>query len=111
MIGYLYALAGVIIAGFAQIFLKKGAMRPHISFIRDYLNPHVIIGYFMMALTVFCPMLAFNTGLNYLNVTIIEAVGFIFVPVLSRLIFKEKFTKVKMLGFAVIIAGIAVYYL
>ena len=111
MSGYVYAIAAIPIAAFSQILLKKGAMRPHISFIRDYLNAPVIMGYFLMALTVLCPMLAYRDGLDYMNVTILEAVNFVLVPVLSRIIFKEKFTGLKILGFMLIIAGVVVYYI
>ena len=107
---YLVILAGVMIAAFSQILLKKGAMRPHVSFIKDYLNAPVIIGYFMMAASVVCSMIAYR-GVDYMNVPVMEAVGFIVVPVLSYFFFGEKFTKNKVVGIALIFAGIAVYYL
>lgn len=107
---YLIILLGTTIAAFSQVLLKKGAMRPHISFIRDYLNAPVIIGYFMMAASVVCSMIAYR-GVDYMNVPVIEAVGFIFVPVLSYFFFGEKFTRNKVLGIVLIFAGIAVYYL
>jgi len=103
-------LLGVLIAAFSQILLKKGAMRPHISFIRDYLNAPVIIGYFMMAAALVCSMIAYR-GVPYMNVPVMEAVGFIVVPVLSYFFFGEKFTKNKVIGTLLIFAGIAVYYL
>lgn len=107
--GYLLlALSGAIIAGFSQILLKKGAMRPHISFIRDYLNWHVITGYAMMFLALMCSMFAYR-GINYMSVQIVEAVGYIFVPVLSYFFFREKFTKNKILGIIIIVTGMIIY--
>lgn len=109
--GYLVVLLGVVIAGFSQVLLKKGAMRPHISFIRDYLNPPVMIGYVLMVLTVVCSMIAYRFDINYMSVPMLESVSFIFVPVLCRIFFKEKFSKMKLLGFALILLGVAVYYI
>lgn len=102
------AVLGVVIAGFSQILLKKGAMRPHISFIRDYLNAPVIIGYMMMFISVLTSMIAYR-GLPMMTVPIIEALGFVLVPVLSYFFFKEKFTKTKIIGIVIIILGIIIY--
>jgi len=107
---YLIAACGVIVASFSQVLLKVGANRPHISFIRDYLNVPVIVGYVMMALSVVCSMIAYR-GVNYMSVPVIESIGFILVPVLGYFFFKEKFTKNKVVGIIFIMAGIAVYYL
>ena len=102
------AFVSVTVAGFSQILLKKGAMRPHISFLKDYLNAPVIIGYTMMFMAVLASMIAYR-GLPMMTVPIIEALGYILVPVLSYFFFKEKFTKNKVIGILVIIVGIIVY--
>ncbi len=102
------AVISVTIAGFSQILLKKGAMRPHISFIRDYLNPPVFTGYVLMFLSVLATMFAYR-GINYMSVQIIEAFGYVLVPVLSYFFFKERFTKNKIIGIVIIIAGMLVY--
>lgn len=106
---YLVAITGVLVAAFSQVLLKAGANRPHISFIKDYLNAPVIIGYAMMALSVVCSMVAYR-GVSYMSVPVIESVGFILVPVLGYFFFKEKFTKNKIIGILFIMAGIEVYY-
>ena len=110
IIYYLIVILGVVVAAFSQILLKKGAMRPHVSLIKDYLNAPVIIGYIMMAASVVCSMIAYR-GVDYMTVPVLEAIGFILVPVLSYLFFKEKFTRNKIIGIILIFAGIAVYYL
>lgn len=107
---YGIVILGVTIASFSQVLLKKGAMRPHISFIRDYLNAPVIIGYIMMALSVVCSMIAYR-GVDYMSVPVLEAIGFILVPLLSYIFFREKITRNKVIGIILIFAGIAVYYL
>ena len=107
---YWIVILGVVVAAFSQILLKKGAMRPHKSFIGDYLQAPVIIGYIMMAASVVCSMIAYR-GVDYMTVPVLEAIGFILVPILSYFFFGEKFTKNKVLGIALIFAGIAVYYM
>ncbi len=110
MLYYGIVITGTIVASFSQILLKKGAMRPHVSFIRDYLNVPVIAGYMMMMFSVVCSMTGLR-GIDFLNVPVIEATGFVLVPVLSYIFFKEKFTKYKIAGIAFIIAGMIVYYI
>ncbi len=104
----LIAATSVTVAGFSQILLKKGAMRPHISFIRDYLNAPVISGYFLMFVSVLATMFAYR-GLNYMTIQVVEALGYILVPILSYIFFREKFTKYKVIGIMIIIAGMLVY--
>ena len=50
-------------------------------------------------------------GMEFTNVQIIEATGYIMVLILSYFFFREKITKRKVLGMLCIFAGIAVYYL
>ena len=104
----LIAISGVVIAGFSQILLKKGAMREHVSFLDDYLNLPVISGYTLMFAAVLVGMLSYR-GVQYMTVQIIESLGYILVPVLSYFFFGEKFTKNKVIGIAIILIGIAVY--
>ena len=102
------AVVSVTIAGFSQILLKKGAMRPHKSILDDYLNVPVISGYALMFTSVLATMFAYR-GVRYMTIQIIESLGYILVPVLSYIFFKEKFTRTKVIGIIIIIAGIAVY--
>lgn len=106
---FVLAVLSVVIAGFSQILLKKGAMREYSSFIREYLNGYVITGYFMMFISLFITMLAYR-GMDFMNVPVIEAVGYILVPVLSFLFFKEQFTRKKVIGICLILNGIFIYY-
>jgi drug/metabolite transporter (DMT)-like permease len=78
--------------------------------IREYLNPYVICGYGMMFLSMFLTIIAYS-GMEFTNVQIVEATGYIMVLLLSRFFFREKITGRKILGMAFIFAGIAVYYL
>lgn len=105
----LILILSVIIASFAQILLKKSAAKTYSSPIREYLNVYVICGYGMMFLSMFITVLAYR-GLDFSNVPVIESLGYVVVMLLSYLFFKEKITKRKILGMAVILLGIFVYY-
>lgn len=103
-------LISVTIASFSQILLKKSAEKTYDSWIREYLNVYVICGYGMMFVSMFLTIIAY-AGMEFTNVQIIEATGYIMVLILSYFFFKEKITKRKILGMLCIFAGIAVYYL
>ncbi len=107
---YALGILSVVIASCSQILLKKGAMKQYDSFIREYLNLYVISGYLFMFGSVFLTMIVYR-GMNFMNVPVLEAIGYVLVPVLSYLFFKEKLTKKKVAGIACILAGIFVYYL
>ena len=100
----------VLIASFSQILLKKSAQKTYSSFIREYLNPYVIFGYGMMFVSMFLTIIAY-AGMEFTNVQIVEATGYIMVLILSYFFFREKITKRKLLGMLFIFGGIAVYYL
>lgn len=97
-------------AAFAQILLKKSAEKTYTSPIKEYLNAYVIFGYGLMFLSMFITIMAYS-GLEFTNVPVIESLGYIVVMFLSYLFFKEKITKRKLLGMAVIMAGIFIYYM
>lgn len=103
-------LLSVVIASCSQILLKKSAIKKYDSIIKEYLNPLVIIGYGMMVLSTITTILAYR-GLEYKNGPVIESSGYILVMILSYFFFREKITKKKLLGNAIILLGIFVFYL
>ncbi len=106
----LILILSVVIASFSQILLKKSAEKTYSSFWREYLNPYVVFGYGMMFVSMFLTIIAY-AGMEFTNVQIVEASGYIMVLILSRLFFREKITKRKLLGMLFIFGGIVVYYL
>lgn len=88
---------------------KKSAAKTYSSPIKEYLNVYVICGYGMMFLSMFITVMAYR-GLDFSNVPVVESLGYVVVMLLSYLFFKEKITKKKLLGMAVILCGIFVYY-
>jgi len=106
----LLALLSVVIASFSQVMLKLGAGKTYNSKIGEYLNVYVITGYGMLFVSMVITIIAYS-HLSYLSVPVVEAVGYVLVPVLSYFIFKEKLTKRKILGILFILTGIVIYYL
>ena len=106
----LIALLSVCIASFSQVMLKMGAGKKYNSKIREYLNVYVITGYGMLFVSMLLTIVAYSR-LSYLSVPVVEAVGYVLVPLLSYFFFKEKLSKRKMVGILFILAGIFVYYL
>ena len=105
----LILILSVVVASFAQILLKKSDAKTYSSPIKEYLNVYVICGYGMMFLSMFITVMAYR-GLDFSNVPVVESLGYVVVMLLSYLFFKEKITKKKLLGMAVILCGIFVYY-
>lgn len=105
----MFALSSAV-AAFAQVLLKKSAAKEHGSFIKEYLNPYVIIGYGMMFLGMLMCVIAYR-HVEYKNGPVMESLGFIWVMLLSRLFFGEKITRRKLIGNALILLGIATFYL
>ena len=110
LISYGLLLAGVACAYFSQVLLKKGAMRTWPSFLRQYLNPWVAGGYFLLLCSTTLNIAGLR-GLSFMNGPVMESFGYVFVLLLSRLFFGERITKRKLAGVGCILAGILIYYL
>ena len=101
-------LCSVLISSFSQILLKKSANKTYDTKLGEYLNPLVIVAYLLffssMLITMYC--------YRFVDVSagpILESAGYIFVAVLGYIFLKERFSKKKIIGMAVIIAGIALF--
>ena len=105
----LLLVLSVVVASLSQILLKKSAEKSYQSLLREYLNPWVISGYGMMVVSTLLTVGGY-AGLEYKNGAVIESLGFVLVMLLSRLFFREKITKKKLIGNALILLGIVVFY-
>lgn len=63
-----------------------------------------------MVISTILTIIAFR-GLDYKNGPIIESLGYIFILFLGRWFLQEKITKKKVIGNALILIGIAVFYI
>lgn len=103
-------IISVAVASVSQIILKKASSEEHTSFLKEYLNVKVIVGYGLLVLSTILTIIAFK-GLDYKNGPIIESLGYIFVMILSKVILKEKITKKKVIGNVLILLGIFTFYI
>lgn len=101
-------LFAVVLAGFGQIALKKGALERNRSLLRQYVNMHVVLGYFLMLCSMGMVSVAYR-GIPLKAGPVLDSLGFIIVPVLSYIFFNEKLTRVKGLGFLIIACGVLIF--
>lgn len=103
-------VASVFISSVSQIMLKRSAQKTYESKLKEYLNPLVIIAYILFFGCTLITMYALKV-VPLSMAPVLEASGYIFVAVLSRIFLKEKISRKKALGLGVIICGILVYAL
>ena len=106
----LLLILAVLVSSISQIILKKSASKTYDSVLKEYLNVYVITGYVLMVISTVLVVLGLK-GVPYKNEPIIESLGYLFVMILSNRLLGEKITKKKVLGNALILIGIAVYYM
>ena len=103
-------LLSVFISSVSQIILKKAANKTYDSPLKEYLNPMVIGAYGLFFCSVILTMLALR-NLPLSMSPILESTGYIFVSVMGYFFLKERFSKRKLMGFALIFAGIFIFNL
>ena len=108
---WILILTSVIVSTFSQIILKKSAKKQYSSALREYLNPYVISGYGMMVLATIFTILAYKFGLEYKSGPVIESLGYVLIMFLSLAFFGERITKKKLIGNALVVLGIVIFYL
>lgn len=108
MITYMFIfLSGVLISAFSQILLKIEASKEHKSVIYEYLNVRVILAYIMFfgatLVTIYCyKVLPLSIG------AMLDSCGYVFVTVLGYFILKEKVSRRKLLGIALVLIGVLI---
>ena len=107
---FLLLILSVIISSFSQILLKRSAQKKYKSFLYEYLNPYVIIGYGMMVVSTILIICAYH-GVEYKNGPVVESLGYILILILSYWFFKEPISKRKLMGNLLVLLGIAIFYL
>ncbi len=102
---------GVFIASVSQILLKQSAQKTGGgSFLSQYLNKYVIIGYLLLFISMLIPFYTYKfVPLKYGSIT--ETTAYVFVMILSAIFLKEKITKKRLIGNLLIICGIIVFSL
>lgn len=107
----LLVVVSVLAAAGAQMLLKQGARKKYPSIVRQYLNLWVIGGYGIMAVSLLLNIFCLGHGVQVKEVSIIESLSFLFVPVLSLFFFNEKITWRKVGAIAIIMLGVVVFFM
>lgn len=103
-------LFSVFISSVSQILLKKAANRTYETPLKEYLNPLVVGAYGLF----FCSVILTMLALKHVPLSmspILESTGYIFVSAMGYIFLKEKFTRRKLCGFALILAGVIIFNL
>lgn len=107
----LLVILNVLVAAGAQMLLKKGATLEWGSFVRQYLNGWVIGGYGVMILAMMANIYAVSNGVMVKEVSIMESLSYLFVPMLSFFLFGERLGWKKMVAVGFIIVGIVLFFI
>ncbi len=97
----------VFISAISQILLKLSAKKEHKNFIREYVNPLVIVAYSIF----FCSSILTIIALKCVPMSlapVIESSGYIFVALLGYICLHETIGKRKAMGIFLIFVGIIV---
>ena len=111
MIYYIVVILSVFAAACAQMLLKQGARKKYIGFWRQYLNPWVIGGYVIMGGSLMLNIWCMSKGVQVKEVSVIESMSYLFVPVLAFILFREKLTVRKICAVAIIIGGVILFFM
>jgi len=103
---FLFAL-GVLISGAVQVMLKRNAARPYTG-VRIILNGVFILSN-LIYFAVFAGSVLLMRYLSLTAATLLNALSYLFVPVLSRAFLKEHISKRTVAGIGLIILGLIVY--
>lgn len=107
---YCLVIFDVFIASLAQLLLKSSTNDQHRSFFTEYLNYKVILGYSIMVISLLLNIYALSKGLQIKEVSIMESLSYLFVPVLSYLTFKEKISLRKIFSIGIIMVGVIIFF-
>ncbi|MCQ2510161.1 MAG: EamA family transporter [Lachnospiraceae bacterium] len=101
-------LVSVFISAVSQIILKTAANKTYDSALKEYLNFRVIFSYGLFFLSTILTMIALKKVPLSMQ-PILESTSYIYVSVMGYFLLKERFSRRKLLGLALILLGIFVY--
>lgn len=107
---YALVIAGVFLSSCSQLLLKKSADTNHDGIISNLMNWRVIIAYTVFLGSLLINITAMHKGVLLKDIPILESLGYVFVPLLSWMILKEKATKRTVICILLILCGIYIFY-
>lgn len=109
--GYVLVLISSLLGVASQMMLKHSARKNYPSWWREYINLWVIGGYGIMVLSLLINLWAIHIGVLAQEVSIIECINYLLIPLAAWLVFKEPITRRKMVAIGIIIVGVIVFFL
>ncbi len=106
----LLVILSVFAAACAQILLKQAARQGYATWWRQYLNGYVVGGYTILLGAMALNIFAMSHGVLVKEVSIIESLSYLFVPLLSFCVFRERITWRKIGATGIIIVGIIIFF-
>lgn len=107
----IYSALVVLACSFSQILLKQAATIRFDRKIQMFLNARVIIAYLILFSSTLLNARLIYQHISMTQISMAEALGYLFVPLLSFLLLKEKMKKEQIIGLILILLGITVYLL
>lgn len=106
----LLMFAGTFFSACSQVLLKQSAGRTYRHPIFEYLNWRVMLSYFIFFVVLLVNTYAY-TRVDLKYGAVIDTFTYVFVMLLSRFLLKERFTRGRVVGNLIIIAGVLIYTL
>lgn len=103
-------LLGTFLSAVSQVLLKKSAMREHETWLAEYLDWRVVLGYLIFVGCTFMTVFSYR-GLPMSVGPILETTGYIYVTIFGVTIFHENLNDKKIVALAIILIGILIYAL
>lgn len=100
-------LAGVLVSAFAQVLLKKSALKQHLSFWSQFLNWRVFTAYSIFVIAIFCSIIAYKEVPLSIG-PILASTEYIFIAFLDRVVFKKHASATTLTGLGLIVIGIVI---
>lgn len=100
----------VVLASLAQILLKWSANDKHAQAWADYLNVKVIGGYALLAVSFLLNIFAMSKGVLVKEVSTLETLSYLLVPLLSWMAFSERLSQRKVWAIICIVLGVIVFF-
>lgn len=107
---YILIVFGVFASACSQLLLKQSADKQYKSWLASMLNWRVILAYAIFFGSLLINITAMSKGVNLKDLPVLESLGYIFVPVLSWFVLKEKIDRRMLLSMTLIIIGIIIFY-
>ncbi len=103
-------ISAVFISSISQIILKKSACKVYKNKIKEYVNVRVISAYFLFFSATIITVFSYR----YIPLSVgasLEALGYLFVALLDKIILKAHINKRKCAGLLMIVSGVLIVVL